>query len=81
MSFIPSSQLFEGPNDLPSKWLLLLLGSHQFFEELLIEKGALEEFSDRMSIISLMARGTTFKRQEQLLPWEYDLQVVALHSI
>lgn len=35
-------------------------GSHQFFEELLLEKGALEEFSDKMSIISLMAHGTTF---------------------
>ena len=39
------------------------------------------EFSDRMSNISLMAPGTTFKPKENFLPWEYDLHAIALLSI
>lgn len=51
-----------------------------FLRQLLIEKGALVEFSDRMSNISLMAPATTFKRQEQFLSWECGLYVIVLPS-
>lgn len=39
------------------------------------------EFSDRMSHLSLTAPGTTFKRKEHFLPWEYDLHAIALLRI
>lgn len=39
------------------------------------------EFSDRMSHLSPMAPGTTFKRKAHFLPWGYDLHAIALLRI
>lgn len=76
----------KGYIGLSSKWLLLLLGFPPFFffffpEWLLIEKGALVEFSDRMSNTSLMAPGTACERQERFWSWECDLHATAKLSI
>lgn len=49
-----------------------------FLRQLLIEKGALVEFSGRMSNRSLMAPATAFRRQEQFLSWECDLHAITL---
>jgi hypothetical protein len=50
-------------------------------EFLLIEKGVLVEFSDRMANILLMAAAITVKTQEQFLSRVCDLCAVTLLSI
>lgn len=49
-----------------------------FLRQFLIEKGALVEFSDRMSNVSLMAPATAFKHWEQFLSWDCDLHSMTL---